>query len=95
MSITIPGSQLPADLTAQDAAEAAYTAELTEVAGQLARGLPCLIECDKELVPYLFVALRGRLRERNLRCVYLDGRPREGDPPAGQRPSSSSIMHTY
>lgn len=78
MSLTVPESELPATLTAQQAAEAAYTHELAEVAGHLTRGLPSLIECDKELAPHLFVALRGRLKEQGLRCVYLDGRPREG-----------------
>ncbi len=79
MSLTVPESSLPAALTAQEAVEAAYAAELAEVAGSIARGLPSLIECDKELAPYLFVNLRTRLRDRNLRCIYLDGRPREGD----------------
>jgi cell division protease FtsH len=78
MSLIIPEAQLPASLTGQEAVEAAYCSELAEVAGQLVRGLPTLIECDKELAPYLFVNLRSRLRDRNLRCVYLDGRPREG-----------------
>ncbi len=79
MSLTVPESKLPAALTAQEAVESAYAAELAEVAGSLMRGLPSLIECDKELAPYLFVNLRSRLRDQNLRCIYLDGRPRETD----------------
>ena len=79
MSLVVAESSLPVSLTAQEAVEAAYAHELAEVAGSIARGLPSLIECDKELAPYLFVNLRNRLRDRNLRCVYLDGRPREGD----------------
>ncbi|MGL6094661.1 MAG: AAA family ATPase, partial [Fimbriiglobus sp.] len=55
-------------------------------AGHLARGLPSLIECDKELAPYLFVNLRSRLRDQNLRCIYLDGRPREADAQPGGFP---------
>ena len=50
------------------------------------RGLPSLIECDKELAPYLFVNLRNRLRDQNLRCIYLDGRPRENDAQNGAMP---------
>ena len=81
MSLVVPESSLPASLTPQEAVEAAYARELAEVAGSIARGLPSLIECDKELAPYLFVNLRNRLRDRDLRCVYLDGRPRDTDPP--------------
>ncbi len=86
MSVFIPESQLPASLTPQEAVEAAYSAEMAEVAGHLVRGLPCLVECDKELAPYLFVNLRARLRDQNLRCIYLDGRPREADQQGGPMP---------
>ncbi len=86
MSLTVPESQLPASLTPQEAVEAAYASEMADVAGHLVRGLPSLIECDKELAPYLFVNLRARLRDQNLRCIYLDGRPRESDQPAGPMP---------
>ena len=86
MSLTVPESQLPASLTPQEAVEAAYASEMADVAGHLVRGLPSLIECDKELSPYLFVNLRARLRDQNLRCIYLDGRPRESDQPAGPMP---------
>jgi cell division protease FtsH len=79
MSVVIPEKDLPAELTPEQAVEAAYSAELAEVASKLLRGLPCLVECDKELAPFLFLNVRNRLRERNLRCVYLDGRPRQED----------------
>lgn len=95
MSVVINESELPSDLTLEQAVEAAYAVELTEVASKLHRQLPCLIECDKELTPLLFSNLRTRLRatdrrpadrQRALpRCVYLDGRPR-GDEPAGAVP---------
>jgi cell division protease FtsH len=86
MSLSIPEKDLPAALTPDQAVEAAYSAELAEVAAQLVRGLPCLVECDKELAPYLFVNVRNRLRDRNIRCVYLDGRPREADAAAAGPP---------
>ncbi len=79
MSVITPESELPSSLEPTQAVEAAYTAELAEVASYLARGLPTLIECDKELAPFLFMNVRSRLRDQNLRCVYLDGRPRETD----------------
>lgn len=84
MSVFVPESGLPQDLELPQAVEAAYAAEMAEVAGRLQRGLPVLIECDKELSPFLYMNLRGRLRAMNLQCLYLDGRPRQQDqqPPA-------------
>ncbi len=79
MSTVIPETQLPSALDATQAVEAAYSSEMAEVAGHLVRGLPVLIECDKELAPHLFMNVRARLRDQNLRCIYLDGRPREAD----------------
>src|SRR5262249_28465373 len=77
MSVIIPETELPQELTAEEAVEAAYAHELAEVASKLQRGLPTLIECDKELGPYLYLNIRNRLRTANLRCLYLDGRPRQ------------------
>jgi cell division protease FtsH len=89
MSIFIPERELPQQLTADAAVEAAYAAELTEVASKLQRGLPCLVECDKDLAPFLYKNLRGRLKAQQLSAVYLDGRPRQNDqgpPPPGAMP---------
>src|SRR5580704_10675335 len=81
MSSIVSEKELPAELTPQQAVESAYARELAEVCSKLQRGLPCLIECDKDLAPFVFINLRTRLRETNMRCVYLDGRPREGEAP--------------
>src|SRR3954469_6608325 len=77
MSTILPEKDLPAELTPEQSVEAAYAAELAEVASKLNRGLPTLIECDKDLGPYLYLNIRNRLRSNNLRCLYLDGRPRQ------------------
>src|SRR5262245_124629 len=78
MSVLVPESELPQELTVEQAVEAAYGQALADVASDLGRGLPVLIECDKDLAPYVFVHLRNRLKQLNLRCLYLDGRPRDG-----------------
>jgi len=86
MSITITEKELPASLTSEQAVEAAYSQELADVASKLVRGLPTLIECDKELAPYMFMNLRNRLKEAKLQCTYLDGRqkdPQQGALPMG------------
>src|SRR5262245_50562914 len=81
MSVIIPESDLAQELTAEQAVEAAYAPELAEVASRLQRALPCLIEGDKELAPFLYLNVRNRLRAHNLRCLYLDGRPRADEQP--------------
>jgi cell division protease FtsH len=79
MSTILPEKDLPAELTPEQSVEAAYAHELAEVASKLNRGLPSLVECDKDLAPFVFLNLRTRLREFNMRCRYLDGRPRENE----------------
>src|SRR5688500_3795995 len=74
MSVVISEKELPQELDAAQAVEAAYATELSEVASKLQRGLPCLVECEKEIAPFLYANLRGRLRAVNRRCLYLDGR---------------------
>jgi cell division protease FtsH len=81
MSILIPETDLPLDLTPEQAVESAYAAELAEVASRLRRGLPALIECDKDLSLFAFMNLRARLKQANLQCILIDGRPRTPDQP--------------
>ena len=78
MSVLINESDLPQELTTEAAVEGAYCGELAETASKLQRGLPSLVECDKDLAPFLYLNLRNRLRAVNLRCLYLDGRPNPG-----------------
>jgi cell division protease FtsH len=79
MSIFLAENELPQGLSLEQAVEAAYAAELAVVASKLQRGLPALIECDKDLAPFLFVNLRGRLKSAGVKCLYLDGRPKQDE----------------
>jgi cell division protease FtsH len=90
MSVFIPESELPRELTTEQAVDLAYAAELAEVASRLQRGLPTLIECDKDLAPFLYVNLRGRLKAAGLRASYLDGRPGAQD----QGPMACGLIGT-
>src|SRR5438876_5926346 len=90
MSLFIAENELPQDLTAEQAVEAAYAAALAEIASKLQRGLPALIECAKDLAPFLYVNLRARLKSTNLRCIYLDGRPKQEE----QGPTPPGLMAT-
>ncbi len=75
MSILTPEEQLPVELNAFSSVEAAYPAEITRVTDALRRGLPTLIEGEKELTPYLYKAVRDRLKKEGRSFLYLDGRP--------------------
>ena len=85
MAKLIPEEQLPEELTAMAAVEAAYPAELSRAVEALVRGLPVLLECDKGMVGFFYSCLRGRLRQQQIRCTYIDGRaaPQPGQMPMG------------
>ncbi len=86
MSNAICEKDLPASLTPEAAVEAAYSFELADTAHKLVRGLPVLIECDKELAPYLFRNIRDRLKQSKLQCTYLDGRQKDNAASQGTVP---------
>ena len=79
-------TELPVQLETLQAVEAAYATELAQIVNALVRGLPTLVECEKELAPFLFMGVRSRLREQQLKCLYLDGRQKEGDDKTGSVP---------
>ncbi len=84
MAVTVDESELPEELEAPQAVEIAYAETLAEVTARLVRGLPVLLECDKELSAYAYANIRGRLRPFNQQCLYLDGRPRGEEASQGQ-----------
>lgn len=77
MSLAIPEDKLPAELSAFAAVEAAYPQEIARTVDSLRRGLPVLIEAEKELTPYLYKCVRDRLKKETppRQFLYLDGRP--------------------
>jgi cell division protease FtsH len=77
MSVVIPHEKLPLEVTPRQAVEIAYAPDLAKTASDLARGLPVLIECEKDLVPFVFMNVRDRLAPRDLKCLLLDGRPKD------------------
>ena len=81
MTKIVAESELPLELGPGAAVEAAYAQELGDVEQALVARLPVLVECDKELVPYFYAAVRARLKKRDLLCAYLDGRPDPTQPP--------------
>src|SRR5260370_658316 len=94
MSILIAEKGLPKDLTPEQSVESAYAAELAEVASRIRRGLPVLIECDKDLSLFVYMTLRARLKQASLQCVLIDGRPRAPEQP-GMVPLGRPSMRTH
>ncbi len=100
MPIEFPIRDLPLELNVDDAVEAAYGEDLDWIADKLRRNVSVLVECDKQVVTWLYAALRGRLRDpdagRPLRCRFVSGQPRrpEGsdDSPQQQQQLPSSLM---
>ncbi len=74
MSIIIPESELPQQLNAQQSVEIAYPDLLADTASNLLRGLPVLIECEKDMAPFVYRNARNWLKQHDIRCLYLDGR---------------------
>ncbi len=71
---------LPVDLTLDEAVDAVYGDDLRWIEEKLRASLSVLVECDKQLVPFLYRALRRGLRREvegnRLRCRLVAGRPR-------------------
>jgi cell division protease FtsH len=93
MTILVSEKDLPQELTPDQAVDLAYTAALAEVASKLQRGLPTLIECDKDLAPFVFVNLRNRLKPSGLRCIYLDGRTQQSAPAGMETGLIGTMIH--
>jgi cell division protease FtsH len=90
MNRTLPLSQLPTELRVEDAVDAACAKDIAFVEERLLAGQSVLVECDKELVLHLTLALRARLKRHTSpsgvkapRMVIVDGRGGPDDPPAG------------
>ncbi len=73
---TIPISDLPLELTDDDAVGLVYRDDLDWIEDKLRQRLSVLVECDKQLTLYLYKALRRRLKRRGasrLGCRLVSG----------------------
>jgi cell division protease FtsH len=85
---TVPIASLPTSLRIEDAVEAACGQDITWIEERLRRGTSVLVECDKDLSLFLYLAVRARLRRTKdaPRLVLVDGRPAPDAPPRGNLP---------
>ena len=88
MNRTIPIASLPSALRVEDAVEAACAQDIAFIEERLRRGTSVLVECDKELSLYLYLAVRARLRRTKdgPKLVVVDGRPAPDTPSRGNLP---------
>lgn len=79
-------AELPMELNHQDAVATVYREDLDWIEDKLRQGLSVLVECDKQMTNFVYVAMRNRLRAREtdkLRCRLISGHsnPDQGDSP--------------
>lgn len=83
MRRTVPITNLPTDMRAERAVEAACAEDITFVEEQLRRGMSVLVECEKEMSLFLYLSIRDRLKRamkgKAPKLVVIDGRPRSED----------------
>lgn len=94
MTMLVAEELLPNELNVQQAVEIAYAETLATIHSDLSRQLPVLVECDKDLVPWLYIALRGRLKSQDRKCLFLDGRstpPENGNTTANTSPAATFV----
>jgi cell division protease FtsH len=72
MGRIVPESELPSELTAASSVEAAYPDALERCREALRRGLPVLVECDRELAPVFARVLGARLEADGRRPVAVE-----------------------
>ncbi|RME85743.1 MAG: AAA family ATPase [Planctomycetota bacterium] len=68
----IPISEMPTQISMEEAVEVVYAEDIQWILRKLKFGLSTLIECDKQLAPYLFLAIRKGLGN-SLPCHLITG----------------------
>ena len=81
--------QLPLELNERSALEVAYGRDLYWIGKKLQTQASVLIECEKQLIPYVFMTLRAQMRDAGIQLEYLDGRKIPGSD--GENPAPSIL----
>lgn len=81
MRRTLALHNLPTALRPEDAVEAACSKDIAFIEERLRRGMSVLVECDKQLTLFLYLAVRDRLKRAGdaPRLTLIDGRARRDD----------------
>ncbi|PCJ17226.1 MAG: ATP-binding protein [Candidatus Cloacimonadota bacterium] len=70
---------LPTELSEKQALEYAYSSEINWNIQKLSSGISVLIECEKQLIPWLYMCVRSKLKDQGYSLEFLDGRSLPGD----------------
>lgn len=69
-----PESRLPEAISLREVVDIAYSVEVGQICTALRDGRSLLVECAKGMAPFVYTAVRARLRREGVRCDYVDGR---------------------
>lgn len=79
MPPTVRAEELPAQIDPGTLATLAYPDPVAGIGRGLLRRLSCLVECPKEVAPYLAHAVRTWVQPHNLKCAIIDARAETGE----------------
>jgi len=82
-------NQFPTELSERQALEVAYGRDLYWCRSKLQAQSSVLIECEKQLIPFVYMHLRDALKDSGISTEYLDGRK----PPSGEG-TSHGLLRT-
>lgn len=91
-------STLPNALTYQQAVEMAYIDDIEWIEEKISKGMNTLIECDKQLINYIYKALSIRLKRRgnsNRRMVMVSGPDPESGGNIIRHLLNSTLKHVF
>ncbi|MCJ8345208.1 AAA family ATPase, partial [bacterium] len=71
--------ELPNELSEKQALEYAYNKEIAWNIRKLSSGISVLVECEKQLIPWLYMGIRSQLKNEGYSLEFLDGRSLPGD----------------
>ncbi|MCO4781113.1 MAG: AAA family ATPase [Candidatus Cloacimonetes bacterium] len=72
--MTIQIENLPNEISEKQALEYAYNSEIAWTVQKLSSGVSVLLECEKQLIPWLYMCVRTKLKNQGYTLEFLDGR---------------------
>jgi len=80
--------QFADQLEEREVIELAYSEDLAWCQRKLLGRISVMIECEKQMIPWVYMHLRSRLKQKNILMEYLDGRR----PPEGEQENRSASV---
>lgn len=90
--MTLIIDNLPLEIDEKTALETAYNRDLYWISKKLQSKASVLIECEKQLIPFVFMVLRKQMKDFGIQLEYLDGRKIPGADSDNPAPSILRAM---